>query len=354
MNSRERVLRATMFKETDRVPLDISGREKDLAKHFNVGSVNEVYEILGIDLRSISTSSYIDKRGRQRQHKGHDANIWGVPYVCANNGYQHLCPLYEVGSVDEVEAYEFPVAENIIYHDIEAQVNENNGYFLNAFVWAPIFHDFTWLCGFENCLALLMVEPEIAKAVLRRITDFWIDYTKIVLERGGGKIDCVLNCNDFGTQRNLIMSPDVWRGFFKPELKRFYDCIKRYNAKVMQHSCGSINEIIPDLIEIGADILDPIQVAANGMDTTSLATIYGGKIAFHGGIDTQFILTGGTEAEVRSEVRRVINTLGSKSGYILSGSQAYMDDIPLQNILAVYDEAKKNNQRVMWAAFYSP
>ena len=341
MNSKERVLRTLEFKETDRVPLAVSGREDDLMLYLKANSLNRMYEILDIDFRGINTSDLQDKRGVKRTHKGHEANIWGVPLICANNGFQELCPLSEISSVDEAEAYDWPLAENLNYYDIEKQITENDGYFLIAGVWAPIFHDFTWLCGFENCLAMLLSEPEIAKAVLRRITDFWIAYTKIILEKGKGKIDCVMNCNDFGMQKCLIMSPGVWREFFKPELKRFYGCIKNFGANVFQHSCGSIFDIIPDLIEIGADILDPIQVAAVGMGTESLAEKFGGKIVCHGGIDTQFILPNCSEPEVRAEVRRVIGTLGSRGGYILCGSQGYMEDIPIENIVAVYDEAKK-------------
>ena len=341
MNSRERVIRTLSFQETDRVPLDIRGREEDLMKFLGAKNWSEFYEILGIDFRNIGVTGLHDTREIKRVHKGHDANIWGVPWICGNNGYQELCPLYEISSVDEVEAYEWPSVEHLHFYDIESQVAANEGYYLNACVWAPIFHDFTWLCGFENCLMLLVSEPEISKAVIRKITDFWIGVTKKTLETGKGRIDCVSNNNDFGTQRNLIMSPDVWREFLKPELKRLYDCIKSYGAKVFQHSCGSVADIIPDLIEIGADILDPVQVASDGMDTESLAEKFGGKISFHGGIDTQFVLPNGSEEEVRAEVRRVIGTLGSKGGYILCGSQDYMEDIPIANIAAVYDEAKK-------------
>ena len=341
MESRERVLRTLAFKETDRVPFDISGRENDLSHFLGINNIEEMRKTIGIDFRHIPVSDLKDSRGLKRFHKGHEANVWGVPFICGSNNNQELCPLYEVSSVDEVEAYEWPSVENINIYDIDKLLTENEGYFLSAYIWAPIFHDFTWLCGYENCLALFLTEPEIAKAVLRRSTDFWIGLTKKVLEMGGGRFDCALNCNDFGTQRGLLMSPDIWRAFIKPELKRFYDCIKYYEVKVYQHSCGSIAEIIPDLIEIGADILDPVQVAADGMDVTDLAEKFGGKIAFHGGIDTQYVLPFYSEEEVRAEVRKVIAALGSKGGYILCGSQEYMDDIPIENIAAVYDEAKK-------------
>ena len=345
MNSRERVLRTLEFKETDRVPLDTGGREDDLMKHLNLNSYYELYDFLGIDFRIIRlpASGNIPKRSCN----GYEANYWGVPLICESNGFGELCPLSEVSSVDEVETYEWPKVDVFDYSTIAKQMDEYSIYYKNAVVWAPIFHDFTWMCGFENCLMLMMTEPEITKAVLRRITDFWIDVTKRVLDAGHGKIDCVSNCNDFGTQRGLVMSPEKWREFIKPELKRFYNIIKQYGARVFQHSCGSIVEIIPDLIELGADILDPIQVMAENMDPKNLVEKFGGKIVFHGGIDTQHVLPEGNEQEVRAEVRRIIRTLSSKGGYILCGSQGYMEDIPISNIVAMYDEAKKVKHKII-------
>ncbi len=147
--------------------------------------------------------------------------------------------------------------------------------------------------------------------------------------------------NDFGTQRGLVISPAMWKEFMRKPLKRFYDVSHEYGCKVMQHSCGAIRDIIPWLIEDGVDVLDPIQVAASGMELTGLARDFGKDLCFHGGVDTQRTLPFGSVADVRAEVRSYLDFARADGGYILGGSQSFIEDIPSENILAMYDENLK-------------
>jgi uroporphyrinogen decarboxylase len=296
---------------------------------------------LGIDFRFVPAphGRYL---GEARTFGGHPADYWGIPNKLGQGDSDNLRPLAHVASIDEVEAYVWPKATDFDLSHIRESAQSRRGQFaVGCVIHAPLFHNFTWLCGVENAFCLMIAEPDIAGAILRKVTDFWVDLAVRALEEGGGKIDLVVNHNDFGTQRGLIISPDTWRQLIKPQLTRLYEVIHHYGAHVYQHSCGSIVDIIPDLLMMGADILDPIQVTAEGMDPEKLAAHYGGKIVFHGGMDTQQILPFGTEAEVRQEVRRMIRILNGKGGYILCGSQTFTEEIPLSNILAVYDEARK-------------
>jgi uroporphyrinogen decarboxylase len=136
----------------------------------------------------------------------------------------------------------------------------------------------------------------------------------------------------------------MWHTFIRKPLKRYYDAAHGYGCKVMQHSCGSIRDIIPALIENGVDIIDPIQVAAEGMEFAGLVRDFGAKVCLHGGIDTQHILPFGSVADVRAAVRSHLE-LTRGGGYILAGSQGYIEDIPLDNILAVYDENLTHRSR---------
>ncbi|MDO8685791.1 MAG: uroporphyrinogen decarboxylase family protein, partial [Clostridiales bacterium] len=122
-----------------------------------------------------------------------------------------------------------------------------------------------------------------------------------------------------------------------------FDVMKEYGAKAMLHSCGSIASIIPDIIEIGVDILDPIQVSAEGMNPEDLKRRFGDKITLHGGIDTQHLLCNGTVDEVKRETSRIAKIFSEGSGYILAGTQDFQNDIPVENIVAVYDVAQKIN-----------
>jgi uroporphyrinogen decarboxylase len=130
----------------------------------------------------------------------------------------------------------------------------------------------------------------------------------------------------------------MWQEFFRPSLKRYYDTAHEFGCKVMQHSCGAIRDIIPFLIEDGVDILDPIQVAADGMALPGLVHDFGTRLCFHGGVDTQRTLPYGSPDEVRAEVRSYLNLTRDGGGYILTGSQELIEDIPTDNILAMYDE----------------
>jgi len=151
-------------------------------------------------------------------------------------------------------------------------------------------------------------------------------------------IDIAYFGNDFGTQRGLFISPPMWQTFIREPLKRFFDVSHDCGCKVMKHSCGALRDIIPWLIEDGVDILDPIQVAAAGMDLAGLVQDFGADLCLHGGVDTQRTLPFGSTDDVRAEVRSYLDLTREHGGYILCGSQEFIEDIPLDNILGMYDE----------------
>ncbi len=343
MDSKERVLRAINYQETDRVPVGIFGTAKDyqegLAKYINASSIEEMHKILGIDIWH--GGGGLHYTGEERYYNGEKTDIWGIPisgYLQGDPGKKG--PLREVSSIDEVEAYKWPSVDNFSSEGLLERIEEHSYFAVEGGIHAPIFHLFTWLCGQERALMSLLTEPDLSKAIIGKITDFYVGYLKIVLQAGKGKIDIIENCNDFGTQRSMFMSPDTFREFFKPALKRIYDITKEYGAKVMQHSCGAIDPIIPDLIEIGVDILNPIQVAADNMNICDLHRKYKGKLTFYGAIDTQELLPKGPIDKIQKEVRKTIDLFGKEGGYILSGSQGFIEDISYDHALAMFEEAK--------------
>ena len=152
--------------------------------------------------------------------------------------------------------------------------------------------------------------------------------------------------NDFGHQGGLLLSKEMWRDFFFDNIKRLTALAHSYGLKVMMHSCGAVSEIIPDLIGAGVDILDPIQITATGMEPQTLAEKFGGKIVFHGGVDTQNVLPFGTPEEVAAHAHEVAETLGATGGYIFAPSQILGPDIPMENIVAMYEAIKTRNETV--------
>jgi len=342
MNSVERVRRALNFEETDRVPFGMFGSshtEKAISEKMGFSSVEDMYKGLGIDLWDIwFPLKYV---GEQRYYNGEKADFWGIPDSVYKDGdSSSQCPLADISSIEDVERYKWPDIKDFTAEGLTDVIDNHSDFAIVCGVWAPIFHNLTWLCGFENTLVNLMTEEELSLALIEKIADFWVAYTRKTLDVAKGKVHIVQNCNDFGTQASMIISPDTFRKFFKPVLKRLYDVIKEYGVKVMQHSCGSIEPIIPDLIEIGVDILNPIQVSASNMDIEFLAGKYGGKVVFYGGIDTQHVLPEGPVERIKEETRRTLQIMNKYGGYILAGSQGLEMDIPVEHIKAMYDEGK--------------
>jgi uroporphyrinogen decarboxylase len=343
MKSVERVIRTLQYKETDRVPFGMFATtdkyELRYAKEIGLNTREELYDFLEIDLWDIwYPLTYI---GEKRFYQGKEADCWGVPlesYLEGNLG--NLLPLSEISSLDEVEQYSWPKVDDFCDAGFLDEIESHQDYAIVAGVWAPIFHNLIWLCGFENALMNMIKEPEISHALIKKITDFWVAYTKKTLEAGKGKIHIVQNCNDFGAHDSMLISPDTFREFFMQPLQKLYNTIKNYDAKVMQYSYGAINPIIPDLIEMGADILNPIHTSATGMEFCSLVEQYGGEIVFYGGVDTKNMLPTGSKEKIVENVAKNINLMIPYGGYILSGSQGLVPEISIHSVNTMFEAGK--------------
>ena len=138
-----------------------------------------------------------------------------------------------------------------------------------------------------------------------------------------------------------LISLEMYRKFYKPQHKRFFDVVHRHGAKMIQHSCGAVFDFIADFIEIGADILDPIQVTAEGMDPGRLKKEFGRDICFHGGLSTQDTLVNGTTQDVKKEIDRLVESFSGDGGYILAPDHYMNVDAPIENILAVFEHLAK-------------
>lgn len=347
MKSKERVLRAISRQETDRVPFDFTSAPSvmiRLQEHLRLASEEDVLRYLNIDLRPVWSGGYTGPQ--MFTPDGQTANCWGVVgdglSYAEDLGYR---PLQHVESVDEVYAHKWPNPDDFDYSPIEPQCDKHAEYATRGSGWCPIFCLACDMCGMETMLCLLAGEPEIADAILDCITDVYLGMNKRIFEAANHKLDICFMGDDYGGQQGMMINPDTWRKLIKPHLRRLYTQAKEYGLVTMHHSCGGIVPIIPDLIEIGVDALNPIQVRAVGMDPAFLKSEFGSRLAFHGAIDTQQTLPFGSENDVRNEVRECIDILGKGGGYILNGSHDYLEDIPTVNILAVFSEAMKSECR---------
>ncbi len=216
------------------------------------------------------------------------------------------------------------------------QVADTTGRYQLVVIYAAHWERAYFARGIDNFLADMAGEPEFAKKLLSTI----IDRNMVMLENFLciPEIDGVLLGSDWGTQQDLFMSPQTWRDLIRPGEQRMYDLVKEFGKDVWIHSCGDIRKIIPDLIEMGVDVLNPVQPEC--MDIKMLKETYGDKLCFWGGISTQQTLPYGTPDEVRRETRQVRDLMAENGGYVLSPAQEIQTDVPLANIEALLDVAK--------------
>lgn len=223
------------------------------------------------------------------------------------------------------------------FRDRLKMLRDHSDKYILVMIYGSHFEKANAARSIENFLADLAGEPEFAQKLLDRI----IEKNMVMLDNflGCPEIDGVLLGSDWGTQLDLIMSPDTWHNMIMPGEKREYDLVHSYGKDVWVHSCGCITKAIPTLIEIGLDVLNPVQPEC--MDLEMLKRDFGDKLAFWGGISTQKALPYGTPDEVKAETIRVRDLMSRDGGYILSPAQELQDDVPVGNILALLDIAKK-------------
>ncbi|MBF0245344.1 MAG: hypothetical protein HQL31_08740 [Planctomycetes bacterium] len=215
------------------------------------------------------------------------------------------------------------------------RISGQTGRYILATVWGSHFEKAYFARGLENFLADMGAEPEFARGLLKTI----IEKNLVMLDNllSLPEIDGVLLGSDWGTQRDLIMSPDIWEEMIRPGEQREYDLIHGHAKDVWIHSCGDITKIMSRLVDMGVDVLNPIQPEC--MDIAKLKADYGEKLTFWGGISTQKTLPYGSPEEVRRETAQVRDLMARGGGYILSPAQSIQGDVPAANLAALRDVA---------------
>jgi len=350
MTSRERVLQAVAHKPTDRTPADYGAHQvvtDALVQKLGVADSEELLKALAVDMRCIGFNYVQPDTGPDAD--GYMRSMWGARHRKDDPGDgrpNYISPFNEDTTADEVHAHAWPDPGMLDYSSPQEQCRKyHEEYATFGAPWSPFFHEVGWLVGQDEFMVWMHTKPEVVHAIIHHIVDYEVEVTRRFLQAADGMLDIAYFGNDFGTQRGLLISPQMWHEFIRTPLKRFFDVSHDHGCKVMKHSCGAIRDIIPFLIEDGVDILDPVQVAAAGMDLAGLVRDFGQALCFHGGVDTQRTLPFGSTEDVRAEVRSYLALTREKGGYILCGSQEFIEDIPLDNILAIYDENQKTIQQ---------
>lgn len=336
MNSKERVLTAFEHREADRVPLwygAADGLTRRLMALTGAPDEERLMERLHIDFRRVR-ERYIgpDLKGR---------TVWGIERGGDYYGQPLTHPLAGVETVEQVQAYPgWPSPDWFDFSHLRAECERWRDYAIIGGPWVVVFTDATELVGMAEFFEKMHTHPEVMHAVIQKVSNFYYALATRFFEAVGNRIDIFFFGDDMGTQQALMISLNQWRQFCKPHVQRFIDLGRQAGYQTMFHSCGAVRALIPDLVDLGLDALNPVQVRAKGMDLRGLKTDFGARIAFHGAFDHQQVLPFGAVADVKAEVRRVIDILAPGGGYCLAPSHDLMlDEFPPENIVALYDEA---------------
>ena len=372
MTSRERVLAAINHQEPDRVPLDVGGSVStsivveghdrlkaylgldgptvEMQKTFRVARVDEaVVERLGCDCRAVRLKPSAEVRSPVRSEPGIFTDLWGVKWRRQDYDYGYYWemaghPLAEA-SIDDLGAYAWPDALDPgltagLAEDAKA-LYEGTDYAIIGDPGIKSLWEISYLLrGLERMLMDLVLDPAFVKALLERLLEINITVAGRFLDAVGPYIQVFRAADDLATQRAPLMSPATFRQLYKPYYRRYFDFVRsRTEAKVFFHSCGNVAPLLDDLIDIGVDIINPVQVRAMG-DTADLKRRFGERVVFWGGVDTQRVLPYGSTDMVRAEVGRCIRDLAPGGGYVAGAVHNIQPDVPPENILAMAEAVR--------------
>jgi uroporphyrinogen decarboxylase len=371
MTSRDRVLTALAHTEPDRVPLIIGtsnttgikmGAYRRLKAHLGIdlpdryiydwpelgtAALDEaVLRRLGADARGVLDRFPGEVYRRNKARPPHSSFIddWGTGQVEVAPGswYPGVHPLKEARTIDDIERYPWPDMDDPtrVAH-VRAEAERLRGENEFAVVGTPwLLFPFERACamqGMDTFLMHMALSPDVAHALLARISRLCTQLMGHFLDACGDLIDVVKIGDDLGTQDRLLMSPAMYRNLLKPFHADFIAFIRsRTKAKVFFHTDGDVFDLVDDLVDIGVDILNPVQTSAGRMaNLPELKRRFGKRLSFCGAVDTHRVLPTGTPAEVREEVRRVIEVLAPGGGYVVASVHTIMDDVPPENIVAM-------------------
>ncbi len=351
LTPRERVLAAIRHETLDRIPTDywgtpeITGR---LCQHLGCATTLELYDRLGIDGIIGVAPPYIGPTLPALDGSGWELfQVWGMrfkPQTYPGGGtYWEQCvyPLAAAQTSAELDAYPWPKPEWYDYGELARRCAQHPDRAVEV-GYSALFYFHNMLRGLEQSLMDPLLRPEFTHHLLRKIADTLYEYHARCFEATRGLAQLTQVTDDFGSQENLLISPKVFREFYKPHIQRAIDLAKSFDLIVFHHDDGAIRPLIPELVAMGIDVLNPIQWRCANMDPAELKASFGDQLCFHGGIDNQQTLPFGTPDDVRAEVARMIATLGSdRTGYILAPCHNIQPNTPVENVLAMYGAARE-------------
>ncbi len=382
MTSRERVAIALAHGTPDRTPVDFLAVPeiwRALCAHLGCGarslderlffdpSWEEVLRKLSVDCRVLSYDQFcappqgaLQKGGRVEwwdvQSRSTPARMWrwktpdGLAYDVfgrcfrtqenAAGSYEENVPvLAAASSVDDLRAHLWPEPDWWDWSGMAAAIRElDGGEPCNIRFRAGSIFEVAWqLRGMDTFFMDMAMQPEIPRYIMDRLTDVTCENLRRALEAAGGRIDMVYFYDDVASTTSLLMSAEMWDELIRPYHARIIETATKHGAEVMYHSDGALRPLIERLIDMGVDVLNPLQPGARDMEPEGLKRDFGGRLCFHGGVDIVELLPRGTAEDVQRGTRHLMRTLGRSGGYIMASSHHIQADTPLANVMAMYD-----------------
>jgi len=321
--------------ETNKVPynFDFSPPVRQFVEEHYGGSPIE--EVLNFPIRMNAPNSIKPLYAEPSVYGKKIVDEFGV--VWSTSSIDRGSPIGPCLPKPDLSDYKFPNANaSYRFENLRDWCLENQKNF--TIIWiGDLWERATFMRGMENLLIDLVLNSSFVNRILYKITEYILETIKILHEKF--RFDGIALSDDYGSQKSMLMSPKDWRKFIKPCLKKIYSLAKKYKKYTFHHSCGNIYPIIGDLIDIGLDILHPIQPEV--MDIFKLKRNFGKYITFCGGISTQYLLPRGTVKEIKDEIKKLKNEMAKRGGYILEPGITVQADIPHKNLIAMIDEVVK-------------
>ena len=376
MTSRERVLTALNHEIPDRVPIDFGGFQtgihktayRELLAHLGITDeisildpvqqlakpCEEVLERFNVDIRYVCAHSPDSFRGQIEQNR-RQGKLWhdlkdefGVVWAMPDDQQLYMDishhPLAEA-TVDDIADYPFPDGSDLTrftaVRQMALQIRNETPYAISTGIGGVVYEYCWYMRGLERWFMDVLENIDFCEALLDQTLKFWMDYYRGFMAEVGDIIDIVMIGDDLAGQHGPLFSPDFYRRFVKPRHKKIIQHIKSLtSAKIWYHTCGGCVEYIPDLIDNGIDILNPVQISAANMNPEYLKNTFGKNIVFWGGgIDSQHVLPFAKPDEIREHVRKNLEAFKPGGGYVFNNVHNIQAGVPAENIVAMYDAA---------------
>ena len=349
MTPKERVHAALQRKPVDRVPISMwfhPETTNHLARLLEIPAAC-VGEAMGNDIRQTWVNNNYAMEGIVHEHEGEGhTDVWGIRWKKVGHFNQIAEFPLETASRDQILSYRFPSDhQEELLSQMTPLLNDTANWFIGCDVSPCVFEMYFRLRGMGNALTDMAIDDELAREMFRRCADFSIALAEQACKRF--PLDWLWSGDDVAGQDALMMSPSMWREQVKPQLQRVFDVGKAANLWLAHHCCGSLRPIIPDLIEMGLNVLNPIQCNCPGMDPLELKKEFGHDLAFMGGVDTVDLLPMGTVEQIRRSTARLLEGMTANGGgYILAASHTIPPETPDENIFALFAEAGVSKEEI--------